>query len=261
MCAAGVPCVVVKEWHQLVSWVGLLEWHELDVLQELCQLVCVALCLSGANLRHAFYFAGVATTCGVHCTLQEWHPTCGMHFCWKCGMSLWHMLQEMASCTMSKSTHDWVLFVVLQEMASCPSPRVTEFCLLCCRRWRHVQVHTWLSFVCCVAGDGVMHHVQVHAWLRFVCCVAGDGVVQHVQVHAWLRFVCCVVGDGVMHHVQVHSTQHDILLSAPLWTSGWCGCRRGMYHCMNCDNSKAGRAPTVLLSFFFWKLKILKSLL
>ena len=82
------------------------------VLQELRQLVYVALRLSGVNLWHALHFAGVA--------YSLWHA-----LCWKCGMSLWHMLQETASCTMSRSTHDWALFVVLQEMASCTMSKST----------------------------------------------------------------------------------------------------------------------------------------
>ena len=78
-----------------------------------CQLMaCILHCRSGVNLWHALHFAGVASSL--------WHA-----LCWKCGMSLWHTLQEIASCTMSRSTHDWVLFVLRQEMASCTMSKST----------------------------------------------------------------------------------------------------------------------------------------
>ena len=95
-CVAGVAsacmCYTSPEWCQLMA--------------------CILHCRSGVNLWHALHFAGVASSL--------WHA-----LCWKCGMSLWHMLQETASCTMSRSTHDWALFVVLQEMASCTMSKST----------------------------------------------------------------------------------------------------------------------------------------
>ena len=130
--------------------------------------------------------------------------------------------KEKASGTLYKFTHDWLHV-----------PRPTA----------HMT-----AYFCCGLGDDFMHHFQVHPWLFVVLHEMATGSVSKFTHD--LRFVCCVAGDGFMHHVQVHSTQHNILHPAPLWTSRWRGCRRGMYHCINDDNWGGGGGVVFIGTYF-----------